>query len=145
MKRKRPGRAQKHSNKRQRHDDGSVQRPSFPLLKKYYREVVTLRQYLASRLSKKRRKRLQQYGRADAEELVSQLLDTTLVGTSKHVQIEDSSFVEEHLTIFTQQLTHSESSSALTPGEFKQSEVGSSCHGPFPTPLHAFLFANRQS
>ncbi|KAK4500419.1 hypothetical protein PRZ48_008608 [Zasmidium cellare] len=123
MKRKRPTRPSESSIKKQRTDSNAAQRPSYPLLQKYYRQVVTLRQYLASRLSRKRRKRLQQYGRKDGDESISHLLDTTLIGTFGHAQVEDSSFVGDDLTIFTQQLSNSDSSIALTPGSFKQTEI----------------------
>lgn len=130
MKRKRSSRDAIRANKRLKPDDGTTERPSFPLLRKYYPEVVTLRQYLASRLPKKRRKRLQNYARdgdQGADAAVQSLLDTTIVGTFQRVNIEDSSFAEDDLSTFTQQLTHSDSSINLTPGELKQSEVGYSC------------------
>lgn len=124
MKRKRLNRSGTCVAKRQRTDNAPTQRPSHALLQKYHHQVVTLRQYLASRLSKKRRKRLQQYGRENGDETVCQLLDTTLVGTFGHIQVDESSFVEQDLSIFTQQRTQSDSTIALTPGSFKQPEVG---------------------
>lgn len=124
MKRKRPNRSTTCASKRQKTEISSILQPSHALLQKYYPQVVSLRQYLASRLSKKRRRRLQQYGRENGEEAVCQLLDTTLVGAFGHVQIDDSSFIEEDLTIYTQQRTQSDSFIGLTPGSFQQPEVG---------------------
>ena len=126
MKRKRPSRAAECAKKKQKLDKQSNERPSHALLKKYYPEVVTLRQYLASRLSKKRRRRLQQYGRdasSDVDTGVVSLLDATLVGSFKHVQVDDSSFVDDDITLFTQQLSEIEAAPSLTPGKFKQTEV----------------------
>ncbi|CAK3842412.1 Telomerase reverse transcriptase [Lecanosticta acicola] len=128
MKRKRPtqNRDATHAAKRLKPGDETTDRPSYPLLGKYYTDVVTLRQYLASRLTKKRRRRLQQYGRdgdQHAEAAVSRLLDKTVVGAFQPVNTEESSFVEDDLSTFTQQLSHSESSILLTPGELKQTEI----------------------
>lgn len=126
MKRKRPNRSNTGARKRQKTEDTSAPKPSPALLQKYYPTVVSLRQYLASRLSKQRKKRLQQYVHGKGDEVVCKLLDTTLIGTFGHIQVDESSFVEEDLTIFTQQRTQLDSSIALTPGSFKQPEVGHS-------------------
>ncbi|KAF7196012.1 Telomerase reverse transcriptase [Pseudocercospora fuligena] len=126
MKRKRQSREAQRAKKRAKTESDSFCRPTHPLLQQYYPEVVTLRQYLASRLSKKRRRRLQQYGRDATTPSVtelSHLLDSVLVGTSKHVQVDDSSFLEEDITLFTQQVSDADTSLHLTPGHFKQSEI----------------------
>lgn len=129
MKRKRRQRDPTCPDKRQKLDHGGSCHPTSSLLRRYYSEVVTLRQYLASHLPKKRRRKLQQYGRdgcADADDTVVNLLDTTIVGTFKHVSVEDSSFSEDDVTVFTQQLSDSDASISLTEGTFKQAEVGHS-------------------
>lgn len=128
MKRKRKTAACQHTDKRQK-TDSPASHPSQPLLKRYYPQVVTLRQYLASRLSKKARRRLQQYGRdptsgTQVDSEVIHLLDAALVGSFKPVHLDASSFIEEDITLFTQQLTASDTTVSLTPGEFKQNEVG---------------------
>lgn len=127
MKRKRSHGAAQQAVKKQRLDDDSKQKPSHPLLRKYYAEVVTLREYLASRLTKKRRRRLQQYGRDGLKHdaSVCQLLDETIIGTHAPIRVQDESIVvEEDLSIFTQQLSVADATSSLAPGSFKQSEVG---------------------
>lgn len=140
MKRKRSGGSAQQAVKTQKLNAGSIQRPSYPLLRKYYADVVTLRQYLASRLKKKRRRRLQQYGsdlsNSDAD--VSRLLDLTIVGSSAPVHLQDESIiVEEDITVFTQQLSDSGVPSSLTPGTFKQSEVGLDLHLLIRSHLHS--------
>jgi hypothetical protein len=127
MKRKRKSREVQRAGKRQKTDDLPSDRAPLALLRKYYADVVTLRQYLASQLSKTRRRKIRQYGRlsADGDQAdVARLLDTTLVGVFKPVQVDDSSIVEDDITLFTQQLSGSGSAPSLTPGKFKQSEVG---------------------
>jgi telomerase reverse transcriptase len=124
MKRKRASKAQRATKKPKLDDDPQ---PSHPLLRKYYADVVTLRQYLVSRLKKKRRRRLQQYGQdpSTSEAAVSQLLDVTVVGTFGPVHVQDESIiVEEDISMFTQQLSDSGVTSSLTSGSLKQSEVG---------------------
>ena len=128
MKRKRKSGACQHADKRQKLEH-AISAPSQPLLKKYYPELVTLRQYLASRLSKKGRRRLQQYGRdstslSQTDSEVIRLLDTAFVGSFKPVNVDESSSIDEDITLFTQQLTVSDNTVSLTPGEFKQNEVG---------------------
>jgi telomerase reverse transcriptase len=94
-------------------------------LRKYYPELVTLRQYLASRLSKKRRKKLQVYGRdplAQGDADVSQLLDATVIGTFARLHLRDESVIEEDIAIFTQQLSGTTVQSSLR--SLPQPEVG---------------------
>lgn len=127
MKRKRQSREAQRVKKRAKTENDPFRRPTHALLRQYYPEVVSLRQYLASRLSKKRRRRLQQYGRdATTSDVtaISHLLDNVLVGTFKHVQVDDSSFLDEDITLFTQQVSDADTGLHLTPGHFKQSEVG---------------------
>lgn len=128
MKRKRQNREAQRAKKRVKIDGGGLQRPTHALLQQYYSHVVTLRQYLAARTPKQRRRRLQQYGR-DAhsrdDPAVSQILDHVLVGAFKHVEVEESSFiVDEDITLFTQQISEADPTLPLTPGKLKQSEVG---------------------
>jgi telomerase reverse transcriptase len=86
---------------------------------------VTLRQYLASRSSKKRRKKLQLYGRdasAGGDADVCRLLDSTIVGSFAPVHVCDESLIENDITIFTQQLSGSTAVSH-SPGGLQQPEV----------------------
>ncbi|USW57953.1 Putative telomerase ribonucleoprotein complex - RNA-binding protein [Septoria linicola] len=126
MKRKRTSRTAQSSNKKRKTDEALVRRPQHALLHKYYPEVVTLRQYLASRLPKKRRRRLQQYGQdADQEHdlRLACLLDQTLVGVFHHIQIDDNSFADDDITLFTQQVSECDAAPSLTPGRLKQPEI----------------------
>ncbi|PPJ57194.1 hypothetical protein CBER1_07028 [Cercospora berteroae] len=126
MKRKRTSRTAQRANKRQKLLAQSTERPSHALLEQYYPEVVTLRQYLASRLPKKRRRILQQYGRdatAEKDASLVDLLDTTFVGSFEHVQVDDSSFVDDDISLFTQQISENGTAPSLTPGKFKQPEI----------------------
>jgi telomerase reverse transcriptase len=132
MKRKRSGRLEEHAAKRTKLDKDSELHPTAPLLRQYYPQVVTLRHYLASRLSnfsKKRRKKLLQYGSSDRNEhgaAVAELLDSTLVGTFNRVNAEEFELetIEKDISAFTQQLTESANEISLTQGALKQSEVG---------------------
>ena len=131
MKRKRSTQRVNGVNKRQKVDIGTKDPPAWPLLRQYYPQVVTLRQYLASRLakgSKKRKRELLRYEEAgddskqyDSE--VSSLLDNTAVGTFNHVESACSQDLDHDITIFTQQVG-STSSTSPTQGALKQSEVG---------------------
>ncbi|KJX95147.1 telomerase reverse transcriptase like protein [Zymoseptoria brevis] len=124
MKRKRPDRGSQSAVKKQKLDQGHQERPSHTLLRKYYPELVTLRQYLASRLNKKRRRRLQLYGRDDTapgDPDVRRLLDSTMIGTFAAVHVQDESLIEDDISIFTQQL--SGSTAPPTPGGLKQHEI----------------------
>ncbi|PIA90296.1 Telomerase reverse transcriptase [Cercospora beticola] len=126
MKRKRPSRTAQRANKKQKLLAQLTERPSHALLEQYYPQVVTLRQYLASRLPKKRRRKLQHYGRdatAKDDSPLLDLLDTTLVGSFKHVQVDDSSFVDDDISLFTQQISENGTAPSLTPGKLKQPEI----------------------
>ncbi|KAM3414559.1 Telomerase reverse transcriptase [Cercospora zeina] len=126
MKRKRASRAGQRANKKQKLLAQSAERPSHALLEQYYPEVVTLRQYLASRLPKKRRRILQHYGRdvdGEKDDALAHLLDTTLVGSFKHVQVDDSSFVDDDISLFTQQISETSTAPSSTPGKLKQPEI----------------------
>lgn len=127
MKRKRPNGVAQQAVKKLKSTSETDQPLSYPLLRKYYVDVVTLRQYLSSRLKKKRRRRVQQYGRdaSNSDAAVSHLLDQTVLGTHAPVHVQDESvIVEEDITVFTQQISDSATATPLTPGSFKQSEVG---------------------
>lgn len=133
MKRKRKSHSADGSAKRQR-CDGNRQPPIVPLLEQYHHEVHSLRTYLVSRLpksAKKRRRRLLHYGvqpLQDETVLVNdrtaQLLDTTLVGTSKHISTKELEQFDQDISLFTQQVTESDISLTPSAGHLKQSEVG---------------------
>lgn len=106
---------------------------TLPLLRHYYPEVLSLRQYLASRghgTSRKRRRKIVQYGKTDGvfnrcptDLALVHLLDTTLIGVPKVVRpvvVED---VDRDITIFTQQVNDSTASISATQGALKQEEV----------------------
>nr|OQO19315.1 hypothetical protein B0A51_11621 [Rachicladosporium sp. CCFEE 5018] len=107
--------------------------PTKPLLAQYYSEVHSLRTCLVSRLpksSKKRRRRLLQYGRDNAPSSASifdtelaGLLDTTIVGTSEQVAVATLADVENDISVFTQQLTETDISVLSNTGSLQQSEV----------------------
>jgi telomerase reverse transcriptase len=130
MKRKRQSRAQQRENKRVKQDGTQRERPSQPLLRNYYPEVVTLRQYLVSKLvkpSKRTRRRILQNGRdgSEADERVTRLLDTTVIGAfeSVHIPSEEAQSIENEIKLFSQQIASDRSSVSLTPNEFKQAQV----------------------
>jgi len=144
-KRKRQPRKANASIKRQRTGDNK-QNPIVPLLRQYYHEVQSLRNYLVSRLpksSKKRRRRLLHYGLQSAQDesiLVDdgtvQLLDKIQVGTSKHIgNREEVEQLDEEISVFTQQVSESDISITPRSRELRQSEVGPlHCHFfPYPT------------
>ena len=128
MKRKRKPHAEVRANKR--HKAKYINSfPTKPLLLQYYPHVLTLRHYLASKLSKsskKRQKRLLHYGNAnDADQRLVTLLDKTIIGSFGGAELVEAVSIDKDLTVFTQQL--SESSATITPtqGALEQSEVGS--------------------
>ncbi|KAI6887672.1 hypothetical protein KC360_g3080 [Hortaea werneckii] len=107
--------------------------PTLPLLRHYYPEVLSLRQYLAARghgTSRKRRRKILQYGNSDglidhcqANVSLVHLLDTALVGIPKAVRpiaVED---VDRDITVFTQQVNDSTTSISATQGALKQGEI----------------------
>lgn len=118
--------------KRQRLRGGDEVHPATSLLRQYYPQVSTLRQYLASQLSKgskKRRKKVLHYGLCvdgtdDPSLEVVGLLDTTLVGSPATCVLTDAESLEQDLSVFTQQLETSTISVGPSQGAFKQSEVG---------------------
>ena len=128
MKRKRKTPRNAGAEKRQKlSNDGKE------LLLQYYPKVQTLRQYLASRLSrtsKNRRKRVLQYGRdstndTDWDASIREVLDSVVVGTSQHaLQSTNEDDIEKDISIFTQQVSESMSSVGPTQGALKQNEVG---------------------
>lgn len=134
MKRKRKTKSAERSNKRPKVEQGSALQATIPLLQQYYPQVLPLRQYLATKLSKaskKRRRKLLQYGlqgtgddEASAEPELTRLLETTIVGTSKPVHTTDFESIDRDITVFTQQLSDSTITVSPTQGALKQSEVG---------------------
>lgn len=116
-----------------------------PVLQRLYPEVLTLRQYLLSRLpssSKNRYRKLSQLGHAipagdkntaDLDNAVVQLLDSALV-CNPGVQLEKdkaTSFSEERekdIEAFTQQRSQSTPGGTFKPGYYRQSEVGHTKH-----------------
>lgn len=136
-KRKRQSREAKASTKRQRTGDNK-QAPIVPLLKQYYHEVHSLRNYLVSRLprsSKKRRRRLLHYGLQSAQDesilvddATARLLDEIQVGTSKHVgNREELEQLDEEISVFTQQVSETDISVSPRTRQLRQSEVGLLC------------------
>lgn len=133
MKRKRGPRADHHASKRAKVDPQSQDQPTWPLLRCYYPNVSTLRQYLASKLaktSKKRSRVLSRYGRdtldgvdGSADAALSRLLDKTVVGSFAAAQSVDLDAIEKDISVFTQQLSDSTTSISPTQGALKQSEV----------------------
>src|ERR1700743_3245837 len=134
MKRKRKSHRDGRAAKRQKTESATEEGPTWPLLRQYYPEVLTFRQYLASKscnVPKKCRKRLLQYGINDDggfsesfDPAVVRLLDDTVVGRFKQAEtVERNEAIEKDLAVFTQQV--SESSATITPtqGALKQSEV----------------------
>ena len=137
MKRKRKNRSDQREAKRRKRDAVSADPPTWLLLRQYYRQVVTLRQYLASRLSSKRRKKVLQYGldSANATEdgsdpSVAALLDNIVVGSFKHVETSSIDPFDKDLTLFTQQLSNSTAATNQTQVALNQSEVGRHFYGP---------------
>jgi telomerase reverse transcriptase len=131
MKRKRKTRRGSGVEKRQKLDTPASDPAAWPLLRQYYPEVITLRQYLASKqtkLSKRRRRAILHYGEDDKDgqvldEQVLSLLDHTAVGAFKDVRMTSAEDIDKDITIFTQQVS---TASTITPtqGALKQSEVG---------------------
>jgi len=119
--------------KRARVEASSSALPTVTLLRHYYPHVLTLREYLASRLSngsKKRSRRLLRYGSSDdnseADESVVNLLDNIYVGCFDHCNVADYERIEGDISVFTQQVEQSDATISLTQGAFQQSEVGRS-------------------
>lgn len=140
MKRKRKSHTKDSSAKRQR--IGGNGRPAVvPLLEQYYHEVHSLRTYLVSRLpksSKKRRRRLLHYGIQPVQDesillvdSVTQLLDTILVGTAKHIPTKELEQLDHDISVFTKQVSESDVSITPNAGHLKQCEVGLQCSCPF--------------
>ena len=134
MKRKRKSHRDERAAKRRKADHTLNERPTWPLLRQYYSEVLTLRQYLVSELSissKKRRRKVAHYGLDAPEGLetgtdvsVVRLLDSVVVGTFNRTGIRDVDTIDKDITIFTQQLSDSNATVSATQGALKQSEVG---------------------
>ncbi|KAF2766008.1 hypothetical protein EJ03DRAFT_391235, partial [Teratosphaeria nubilosa] len=133
MKRKRAqNRADRCTSKRVRYDANAELHLTAPLLRQYYPNVTTLRQYLASRLSKasrKRRKRLLRLSGQDSQDsepgddALAKLLDTTLVGAFNHVGEAVDETIARDISIFTQQISDSTTEISPTQGALKQSEI----------------------
>jgi hypothetical protein len=115
--------------------------PDHPVLQRLYPKVLTLRNYLLSRLpksSKNRRRRLSQLGLGtpaqddtstrDVDIRLGQLLDSTLIGCFSPVAPRD--FAQElkerdrDIENFTQQRSQNTSAGTFQPDYFLQSEVG---------------------
>ena len=132
MKRKRKASRTHGAVKRQKTANVSNDPPTWPLLRQYYPNVLTLRQYLSSKLSKKRRKKVLQYDHiasstsiTDANVSLGHLLDRTAVGTFNHTEISDTGCIDNDITIFTQQVSGSSAPITPTQGALQQCEVGS--------------------
>jgi hypothetical protein len=117
-----------------------------PVLQRLYSKVLTLRQYLLSRLpntSKNRHRKISQLGRATPAQDTSttdhhdtdvvQLLDSALVCTTGvHAETDEhANFTEERekdIEAFTQQRSQSTPGGTFKPGYYMQSEVGHNAH-----------------
>ena len=131
MKRKRKNHSEQREAKRPKRDAVSTDPPTWLLLRQYYAQVVTLRQYLASRLSSKRRKKVLQYGldlsnatERGSDPSVAALLDNIVVGSFKHVESSSIDLFDKDLTVFTQQLSNSTAATNQTQVVLNQSDVG---------------------
>lgn len=132
MKRKRKSNSDDREAKRRKNETELKDPPTWPLLRQYYPQVLTLRQHLASKLSNKRRRKVLQYGHnardvpdSDADTAVATLLDNTVVGCHKGpIPSKDEPF-DRDLTVFTQQLSNSTAARSSTQLALNQSEVSS--------------------
>lgn len=138
MKRKRKDSRDLGAVKRQKTADVTNDPPTWPLLRQYYPQVLTLRQYLASKLSKQRRKKVLHYGpiagstsNADTSLPLAHLLDSIAVGAFNHTEDSDIECIDNDITVFTQQLSESSVTTTPTQGALQQFEVG---------PVHEFIF-----
>ncbi|KAK5122386.1 hypothetical protein LTR85_003970 [Meristemomyces frigidus] len=132
MKRKRKSSSAGEANKKPKLDRAASSEATLPLLRQYYPQVLTLRHYFATRLSKaskKRRRRVLQYGlsqQGNAHEsvdpAVTRLLDTTIVCTFNQLNVTDLESIDTDITVFTQQLSDSTTTISPTQGALKQSE-----------------------
>lgn len=132
MKRKRKTQRAGRADKRPKTDPQIPGGPTSLLLRFYYPNVLTLRQYLVSTLSKskKRRKKLFRYGLDDGDGTaagfdanVVKLLDSIVIGTSNPAELDDWKSIEQDITVFTQQRSEATATISPTQGALKQSEV----------------------
>jgi hypothetical protein len=150
MKRKRSAHGSGGVRKKTRRavDQSSI-KATHPVLRRLYPEVLTLRQYLLSRLpntSKNRHRKISQLGRATPTQgtsldrldiAVVQLLDSALVcGSSVHADTDaHTRFTEERekdIQAFTQQRSQSTPGGTFNPGYYMQSEVGRDMYHTLP-------------
>jgi hypothetical protein len=142
MKRKGSAQSGGETCKKARRDvDRSFTNATHPVLQRLYPEVLTLRQYLLSKLpstSKNRQRKISQLGRTTSAQGISQnhldtavvqLLDSTLVCTSSvnadtgaHTCFKEER--EKDIRAFTQQRSQTTPGSTFNPGYYMQSEVG---------------------
>lgn len=104
--------------------------PTHPVISQYYREVLTLRQYLLRQLpgsSKLRRRRIASLGVSKAtdphDESLAGLLDSTLIGVLKQSSPKDDSDRRRDYLAFTQSQSRSILESTDTGPNSPQSEV----------------------
>lgn len=104
--------------------------PTHPVISQYYREVLTLRQYLLRQLpvsSKSRRRRIASLGISKAtdsrDKSLAGLLDSTLVGVLKQSSPKDDSNRRRDYLAFTQSQSRSILASTDTGPNSPQSEV----------------------
>ncbi|KAH8633592.1 hypothetical protein IG631_12226 [Alternaria alternata] len=141
MKRKGSAQSGGETCKKARRDvDRSFTNATHPVLQRLYPEVLTLRQYLLSKLpstSKNRQRKISQLGRTTSAQGISQnhldtavvqLLDSTLVCTSSvnadtgaHTCFKEER--EKDIRAFTQQRSQSTPGSTFNPGYYMQSEI----------------------
>jgi len=134
MKRKRKRHVTERIVKKQKLNCKVGSEATLPLLRQYYPQVLTLRDYLTSRLSKaskKRRRKVLHHGLqlsnwdgSSTDLAVLRLLDTTVVGAFNSASTVDLESIDKDISIFTQQLSDTTTSISPTQGALKQSEVG---------------------
>jgi telomerase reverse transcriptase len=134
-KRNRPGREIQGENKRQRISGNFNSKDPViktAVLAQYYPKVLSLREYLLSKLpttSKIRRKKILSVGKkpqsSEGEHTLNILLDQTLVGVSKHKEVSQEERLQQWAS-FSQRADTSDSNIGNTTaiGRFSQLEVG---------------------
>lgn len=136
MKRKRPEHGELKARKRARSDDKigtkSTNLPDSNVLRSYYPKVETLRQYLVSRLSKKRSRALNDATRqrenhdaySDGSRLGA-LFDSTLIGSSvERSEEQDHGKHLSELKVFSQRRSESASGSSSSSQQVPIQNVG---------------------
>jgi telomerase reverse transcriptase len=121
------------------------------LLAQFYREVLSLREFLISKLppnSKVRRRKILSVGKktdSETDQKLSSFLDQTLIGVSKHNGVSQEERWQQWTT-FSQKADDSTSFANLTgAGLFSQSEVGISYFFLFPIVVECYCPRSKTS